>query len=148
MTELEFKAFIGLVDNAYPKQKLLNNTQKGFFWLAIQSYKMEDCVKAFSVHTQSSEWKPQVCDIVKNLSDSDLEVKKYLLDFFNRKDVQDKTAKKVYQMMGGLKLARSCEKDYNKIEERFIELYRSEKTKKNFEGLPSKVKNKLIGAIK
>ena len=34
MTELEFKAFIGLVDNAYPKQKLLNNTQKGFFWLA------------------------------------------------------------------------------------------------------------------
>ena len=148
MTEQEFKAFIELVDKAYPKQKLLNNTQKGFFWLALRTYQMEDCIRAFSVHTQSSEWKPQVCDVVKNLSDSSLEIKKYLLDFFNRKEVQDETANKVYQMLGGLKLNKTCEKDYEKIEERFVELYRSHKTKENFDSLPTKVKNKLIGVIK
>ena len=144
MTEEEFKTFMGVVDDAYPKQRDLNMVQKGFFWLALREYSLEECVKAFSMHTQQSEWKPQVCDIVNKLN-NDLETKKLLLDFFNHKEVKDETALEVYRIMGGNRLRKTCENDYEKIEARFVELYRNHKTKQKFEQLPKKIKKKLIG---
>ena len=147
MTENELKAFISLMDKAYPKQKLLNDTQKAFFWLALSTYPLEDCVRAFSVHTQTSQWKPQVRDVVTHLSDSNFEIRKYLLDFLDRKEVEDPIANKVYKLLGGLHLHRTKEKDYEKLEIKFVELYRNEKTKRNFESLSIKSKNKLIGIV-
>tara|TARA_B100000029_G_scaffold476611_1_gene520853 strand:- start:364 stop:825 length:462 start_codon:yes stop_codon:yes gene_type:complete len=144
MKEEEFKKFMGVVDEAYPKQRNLNIIQKGFFWLALRDYSLEECIKAFSIHTQQSEWKPQVCDIINKLSD-DTEIKKLLLDFFNRKEIKDETGIEVFRIMGGERLRRTCENDYEKIEEKFVELYKSKKTKEKFEELPNKVKQKLIG---
>ena len=89
-----------------------------------RTYQMEDCIRAFSVHTQSSEWKPQVCDVVKNLSDSSLEIKKYLLDFFNRKEIVfynslDDLADKIlyYKKNDSIrkKIARNGKKKYFKL---------------------------------
>ena len=109
MTEEEFKTFMGVVDDAYPKQRNLNMVQKGFFWLALREYSLEECVKAFSMHTQQSEWKPQVCDIVNKLN-NDLQTKKLLLDFFNHKEVKDETALEVYRIMGGNRLMKTIMK--------------------------------------
>tara|TARA_R100001530_G_scaffold135933_2_gene114572 strand:- start:12 stop:464 length:453 start_codon:yes stop_codon:yes gene_type:complete len=148
MKEEDFKKFIKMVDDAYPKQRDLNLVQKGFFWLALRDYSTEKCIRAFSAHTQQSEWKPQVCDIIKHLTDNETEIKKYLLDFFARKDVRDETANKVYRVMGINRLRKTLENDYEDVEERFVELYKNFKTEKRLEELPNKLQKKLINGEK
>ena len=45
---------------------------------------------------------------------------------------------------GYYKLNKTLEKDYYKLEQKFINLYRQQATKKRLEELPNKLKQKLI----
>jgi len=142
----EFKAFMDMVDEAYPKQKKLNKVQKGLFWLTLQDHSLQDSVQALVSHTHSGEWKPQVCDICKHLPDNTLPIIETFSNFFNGVEVKDKIALEVFKRMGGDRLRKtSLEKDYRGLELKFIELYKQKSTQKRMEELPNKLKNKLIG---
>lgn len=146
MTKEEFKKLISLIEKSYPKQKQLNETQVGVFFMALNSYSLESCATAFLTHTQESEWKPQVpMNILKHLNHSNLEIEKHLRNFLQRKKVKDAIAIRVYKMLGGLSLNKTLEKDYDKLKDKFIELYRTEKNKESLEGLPLKSRDKLLG---
>tara|TARA_R110002020_G_scaffold23985_1_gene79336 strand:- start:74 stop:526 length:453 start_codon:yes stop_codon:yes gene_type:complete len=142
----EFKAFMDMIDEAYPKQKKLNKVQKGLFWLTLQDYSLENSLQALVSHTHSGEWKPQVCDLCKHLSDYTLPIIETFSNFFNGVEVKDKIALEVFKLMGGDRLRRTTlEKDYRGLELKFIDLYRQKATQKRMEKLPNKLKNKLIG---
>ena len=145
MTEQEFRKFISAVEMQYPKQRALNDMQKGFFWIALRTYNFEDCIKSFAVHTQSSQWKPQVCDIMKHLVESNLRIEKHLKDFLDRKEVKDTIALKVFKILGGNNINKTLEKDYEKLRDKFVEAYRTLETKENFDSLSLKSRNKLLG---
>ena len=93
MTKEEFGKLINLIEKSYPKQKELNNTQKGVFFMALGTYSLEACATAFLTHTQESEWKPQApVLLLKHLNHSNIEIEKHLKDFLQRKDVKDSIA--------------------------------------------------------
>tara|TARA_R110002020_G_scaffold54680_1_gene152223 strand:+ start:2742 stop:3185 length:444 start_codon:yes stop_codon:yes gene_type:complete len=144
MQNKDFKIFITMIDQAYPKQQKLNKVQQGFFWLSLKDHTIEDCVQSLSCHTHTGEWKPQICDIVKHLPNETLPLVEMFSNFFNRKEVKDKIALECYRIMGGDKLNKTLEKDYYKLEQKFINLYRQQATKKRLEELPNKLKQKLI----
>lgn len=148
MTKEEFGKLINLIEKSYPKQKELNNTQKGVFFMALGTYSLEACATAFLTHTQESEWKPQApVLLLKHLNHSNIEIEKHLKDFLQRKDVKDSIAIKVYQMLGGLSLNKTLEKDYEKLRDKFVEMYRNEKIKEDFSNLPITAKKKLIELV-
>jgi hypothetical protein len=142
----EFKAFMNMVDEAYPKQKKLNQVQKGLFWLTLQDHSLHDSIQALVSHTHSGEWKPQVCDICKHLPNVNLPIIETFSNFFNGVEVKDNIALEVFKLMGGERLRRtSLEKDYRNLELRFVELYKQKSTQKRMGELPQDLKNKLIG---
>ena len=142
----EFKAFMDMIDQAYPKQKKLNDMQKGLFWLALKEESLIDCLNALSSHSFTGQWKPQVCDLAKHLPNTTLPLVEMFSNFFHNVEVKDKIALEVYRIMGGERLRRTTlEKDYRDLELKFIELYRQKATKMRIEKLPNNLKQKLIG---
>ena len=145
----EFKAFMNMIDQAYPKQKKLNEMQKGLFWLTCKDQTLRDCLNALASHAYTGEWKPQICDICKHLPDITLPLIEMFSNFFNGVEVKDEIALEVYRIMGGDRLRRTTlEKDYRELELKFIDLYRQKATQMRIEKLPPKLKNKLIGVQK
>jgi hypothetical protein len=146
MNNKEFQVFMKMVDEAYPKQKSINQIQKGFYWMSLNSHKFDDCVVALSKHVAQSEWKPQVNDIVSKLSCNEENIRDMFRAFLNRKDVKDDIACSIYQRMGGLSLNQHLsEKDTPNKEQRFVEMYLDEISKNNYDSLPSNLKKRLIG---
>tara|TARA_R100001460_G_scaffold22884_2_gene46450 strand:- start:228 stop:692 length:465 start_codon:yes stop_codon:yes gene_type:complete len=142
----EFQAFTKMIDEAYPSQASLNQVQKGFFWLALKNYNLDECVLSLSNYTKYNEWKPKVCDIVAGLNSTNSHLAKLFDSFFTNKKVEDKIAIKVYKNMGGQSLNRTLlEKDYEEKTKQFIELYNNEVSRENYNKLPKKLKSKLIG---
>ena len=142
----EFKAFMEMIDQAYPKQQKLNKVQKGLFWITLQDKSLDESVQALASHTHSGEWKPQVCDIVKHLPNETLPIIETFSNFFNGVEVKDKIALEVFKLMGGNRLRKaSLEKDYLGLELKFISLYKQKSTQERMVELPRDLKNKLIG---
>jgi hypothetical protein len=147
----EFNGFIKLIDQAYPKQKSLNDVQKGFFWLAFKDEKLENCLKSLSSHTKNSEWKPQVCDIAKYLS-NEVEFSKMFADFVNRQNLEvlkkNKAFMNVVRIIGEKRIRRMLESEYDSMEKRFVELYVLELNNKRYDTLPHNIKQSLVGICK
>lgn len=152
MNQQEFNGFVRLIDDAYPKQKKLNTVQVGFYWIAFKDENLEDCLKALSNHTKTSEWKPQVCDITKNM-DKDKDYASMFLQYINRNKPQsyfdkDKNFMRVVQIMGEKRIRTMLESEVDNMTEKFVELYKLEMNNANYDALPNKVKQKLIGVCK
>ena len=47
----EFKAFMEMIDQAYPKQQKLNKVQKGLFWITLQDKSLDESVQALASNT-------------------------------------------------------------------------------------------------
>ena len=60
MTKEEFEYFCTQVNQAYPKQLVMNETEKNFMAVAIRDYTLKDCMNALALHVQKSEWRPKV----------------------------------------------------------------------------------------
>ena len=148
MNDNEFKTFMKMVDDQYPNQPKFNQTQKGFFWLALKDFNITQVVSAFSLHTQDSEkgmFKPQVCEVMKYLQTTNVDIKNKFQEFFGHKEVNDPAAIAIWNKMGGNRLLRLTEKEVDKKAESFLELYKQEIAKEKLENLPKKIKQKLIG---
>lgn len=147
MTNKEFQVFIKMIDDAYPKQKALNQIQKGFFWMSLNSHKFDDCIVALSKHVSQSEWKPQVNDIVTKLTSNDEDIRTMFRMFMGRKEVKDDLANKIYMRMGGLSLNQTLtESKSSDAEDKFVAMYLGEVSKNNYNELPVNLKKKLIGS--
>ena len=148
MNENEFKTFMKMIDDQYPNQPKFNQTQKGFFWLALKDFNITQVVSAFSLHTQDSEkgmFKPQVCEVMKYLQTTNMDIRSKFQEFFDHKEVKDKLAISIWNKIGGNRLLRLTEKEVDKKAESFLELYKQEIAKEKLENLPKKIKQKLIG---
>ena len=147
MNQKEFNAFMDVVENTYPKQAKINNVQRGMFWLSLQKYSLDDCMSALLLHceTDDGEWKPQICHLTKFLKKSEESVRAMFNDFFKRKKVEDKKAVEIYNRLGGLEMHKLPEYQTRKLEDKFVQLYLEEGSRKTFAALPDKLKTKLIG---
>lgn len=152
MNQQEFNGFVRLIDDAYPKQKKLNTVQVGFYWIAFKDESLEDCLKALSNHTKTSEWKPQVCDITKNM-DKDENYATMFLQYINRNKPKsyfekDKNFMRVVQIMGEKRIRTMLESEVENMTEKFVDLYKLQLNNAKYDSLPNKVKQKLIGVCK
>lgn len=144
MTKEEFKVFMTMVDEAYPKQRKLNSTQKGFMWLSLNSHTLNDCIVALSKHVALNEWKPQVNDIVSKLVVKEDGIRNMFRSFMSRKPVNDDIANDIYKRLGGLSLNQYLsEKDAPAKEQEFVEMYLDEVSKNNYVALPTAMKKRL-----
>ncbi len=152
MNQQEFNGFVRLIDDAYPKQKKLNTVQVGFYWIAFKDENLEDCLKALSNHTKTSEWKPQVCDITKNM-EKEKDYASMFLQYINRNKPKsyfekDKNFMRVVQIMGEKRIRTMLESEVDNMTEKFVELYKLEMNNAKYDALPNNVKQKLLGVCK
>tara|TARA_B100001094_G_C17804610_1_gene610793 strand:+ start:240 stop:686 length:447 start_codon:yes stop_codon:yes gene_type:complete len=148
MSKEEFDYFCTQCNQAYPKQLVMNETEKNFMAVAIRDYTVKDCMNALALHVQKSEWRPKVCDITKYLQQSDQQILNTFQMFFDRKEVADKRAVDIYRRMGGLKLNKMSITQLEDKKELFLSLYKQGEAEEKFDELPKSIQNKLIGIIK
>ncbi len=151
MNKQEFNGFVRLIDDAYPKQKKLNDVQKGFFWLALKDEQIQECLKSLSNHTKYSEWKPQVCDITKNM-ETEMEYENLFRDYISRKHLKrlnnNKPFMNVIRRIGEKRIRGMLESEVDMMTEKFKEMYKAELNNQSYDSLPQNVKQKLVGLCK
>ena len=148
MTKDEFEFFCKSCNEAFPKQMPMNQTEVNFMAHAVSQYEIKEVMNALALHVQHSEWRPKVCDITKYLKASDQSILDTFYKFFERKEVKDERAVRIYRQMGGLKLNKLTTTELKEKEELFLELYKQEEAKEKYESLPKAIKSKLLGVIK
>ena len=147
MTKDEFEFFCKNCNEAFPKQMPMNQTEINFMAHAVSQYDLKEVMNALALHVQHSEWRPKVCDITKFLQMSDQSILSTFYKFFERREVEDERAVKIYRQMGGMKLNKLTTTELKQKEVLFLELYKQEEAKEKYESLPKSIKSKLIGVI-
>ena len=147
MTKEEFEYFCTQVNQAYPKQLVMNETEKNFMAVAIRDYTLKDSMNALALHVQKSEWRPKVCDITKYLQQSDQQILDVFQRFFDRKKVTDQRAVNIYRKMGCLKLNKMTVEQLEQKQELFLTLYKQDEASEKFDALPKSIQSKMIGVL-